>query len=91
MTGGGAMRNTAHLPKLSYANDTERRQKMLAARKYVEGWCDGLALGALPWANIPQQYEGRWSFDFNEKRGEFVVHCGGYGILYAEDSEIVGP
>ena len=25
----------------SYADDAERRRKMLAAREYVEGWCDG--------------------------------------------------
>lgn len=25
----------------SYASDDERRQKMLQAREYVEGWCDG--------------------------------------------------
>ena len=25
----------------SYASDDERRIKMLAAREYVEGWCDG--------------------------------------------------
>lgn len=25
----------------SYADDAERRTKMLAAREYVEGWCDG--------------------------------------------------
>lgn len=25
----------------SYKDDTERRVKMLAAREYVEGWCDG--------------------------------------------------
>lgn len=25
----------------SYKDDTERRTKMLAAREYVEGWCDG--------------------------------------------------
>jgi len=25
----------------SYASDGERRQKMLQAREYVEGWCDG--------------------------------------------------
>jgi hypothetical protein len=25
----------------SYASDSERRIKMLAAREYVEGWCDG--------------------------------------------------
>ena len=25
----------------SYANDDERRTKMLLAREYVEGWCDG--------------------------------------------------
>jgi hypothetical protein len=26
----------------SYKDDAERRIKMLAAREYVEGWCDGL-------------------------------------------------
>jgi hypothetical protein len=25
----------------SYASEDERRTKMLAAREYVEGWCDG--------------------------------------------------
>jgi hypothetical protein len=25
----------------SYASDDERRQRMLQAREYVEGWCDG--------------------------------------------------
>ena len=25
----------------SYSNDNERRTKMLCAREYVEGWCDG--------------------------------------------------
>lgn len=25
----------------SYANEDERRLKMLMAREYVEGWCDG--------------------------------------------------
>lgn len=25
----------------SYANEDERRRKMLQAREYVEGWCDG--------------------------------------------------
>lgn len=25
----------------SYKDDAERRAKMLAAREYVEGWCDG--------------------------------------------------
>ncbi len=25
----------------SYKDDTERRQKMVQAREYVEGWCDG--------------------------------------------------
>jgi hypothetical protein len=24
-----------------YANDEERRQKMIQAREYIEGWCDG--------------------------------------------------
>ncbi len=31
----------------SYASDTERRQKMLQAREYVEGWCDGRRFGAV--------------------------------------------
>lgn len=25
----------------SYENDDQRRAKMLLAREYVEGWCDG--------------------------------------------------
>lgn len=25
----------------TYTTDDERRQKMLQAREYVEGWCDG--------------------------------------------------
>ena len=25
----------------SYSDDAERRTKMLCAREYVEGWCDG--------------------------------------------------
>lgn len=25
----------------SYSSDDERRTKMLCAREYVEGWCDG--------------------------------------------------
>ena len=28
----------------SYKDDAERRTKMLAAREYVEGWCDGSEL-----------------------------------------------
>ena len=32
----------------SYANDGERRQKMLLAREYVEGWCDSRDASALP-------------------------------------------
>lgn len=27
----------------SYKDDAERRIKMLAAREYVEGWCDALS------------------------------------------------
>lgn len=30
----------------SYADDAERRTKMLAAREYVEGFCDALHLTA---------------------------------------------
>lgn len=30
-----------NLRRWSYASDAERRQKMLMAREYVEGWCDG--------------------------------------------------
>lgn len=25
----------------SYSSDAERRQKMVQAREYIEGWCDG--------------------------------------------------
>lgn len=37
----------------SYKDDAERRVKMLAAREYVEGWCDGhtrAVVGTLPGA-----------------------------------------
>lgn len=27
----------------SYSSDDERRRKMLQAREYIEGWCDGRA------------------------------------------------
>lgn len=33
--------NGKELRGWSYASDDERRTKMLAAREYVEGWCDG--------------------------------------------------
>jgi hypothetical protein len=33
----------------SYANDNERRTKMLSAREYTEGWYDGFKHG-LDWA-----------------------------------------
>lgn len=29
------------LRRWEYKDDTERRTKMLCAREYVEGWCDG--------------------------------------------------
>lgn len=40
-----------------------------------------------PWAHIPEHYKGRWGFDYDDKRG-FFVHCNGYGICTAEDSEV---
>jgi hypothetical protein len=30
-----------------YRDDAERRQKMLLAREYVEGWCDGRSRGSV--------------------------------------------
>jgi len=33
--------NDKELRGWSYASDDQRRTKMLAAREYVEGWCDG--------------------------------------------------
>jgi hypothetical protein len=33
--------NGKELRGWSYVDDAERRKKMLAAREYVEGWCDG--------------------------------------------------
>lgn len=50
------------------------------ARQVIENHPD-------PWARIPKQYRGRWGFDYDEKRG-FFVHCNGYGICTAEDSEV---
>lgn len=40
--------NGKELRGWSYANDSERRMKMLAAREYVEGWCDA---SELAWAD----------------------------------------
>jgi hypothetical protein len=33
--------NGKELRGWNYKNETERRTKMLCAREYVEGWCDG--------------------------------------------------
>jgi hypothetical protein len=33
--------NRKMLRSWCYKDDTERRVKMLCAREYVEGWCDG--------------------------------------------------
>jgi len=33
--------NGKELRGWSYEDDVERRQKMVQAREYVEGWCDG--------------------------------------------------
>ena len=33
--------NGSELRGWSYKDDAEQRTKMLAAREYVEGWCDG--------------------------------------------------
>ena len=33
--------NGKELRGWSYEDDAERRQKMVQAREYVEGWCDG--------------------------------------------------
>jgi hypothetical protein len=33
--------NGRELRGWSYQNEDERRTKMLCAREYVEGWCDG--------------------------------------------------
>jgi len=41
-----------------------------------------------PWKDIPKQYHGRWAYDYDEKRSTFFVHCGGYRIADAEDSEV---
>lgn len=38
--------NGVELRGWSYADDPTRRAKMLMARDYVEGWCDGLKYAA---------------------------------------------
>jgi hypothetical protein len=40
--------NGKELRGWSYRDDTERRAKMLCAREYVEGWCDGRDASTLP-------------------------------------------
>ncbi len=42
-----------------YANDGERRQKMLQAREYVEGWCDGHETQRSPQASAESKGEDR--------------------------------
>jgi len=39
--------NGSELRGWSYKDDAERRTKMLCAREYVEGWCDGHSTPAL--------------------------------------------
>lgn len=41
-----------------------------------------------PWAHIPKQYAGRWTYDYDEKSRTFFVCCNGHRILDAEDSEV---
>jgi hypothetical protein len=37
--------NGKELRGWSYASDDERRRKMVVARDFVEGWCDGFNAG----------------------------------------------
>ena len=41
-----------------------------------------------PWTHIPKQYEGRWSYSYDENTSDFFVYCNGHGILHTEDSEV---
>lgn len=40
------------------------------------------------WKDLPAQYAGRWSFDYDEKQSTFFVHNNGHRICDAEDSEV---
>lgn len=57
--------NGRELRGWSYANDGERRVKMLLAREYVEGWCDGRS-GA--WDRLEYAYR---CIDFGYQFGTF--------------------
>jgi hypothetical protein len=41
-----------------------------------------------PWAHVPKQYAGRWTYDYDEKNQTFFVCCNGHRICDAEDSEV---
>lgn len=38
--------------------------------------------------NLPKQYQGRWTYEYNEKRQCFQVCTGGYCVAETEDSEV---
>lgn len=63
--------NDKELRGWSYANDGERRQKMLMAREYVEGWCDGQT----EYGDLRSQLD-----EANEKLN--LANAGGLTLLY---------
>lgn len=40
------------------------------------------------WQHLPASYQGRWSYDYDEKRSMFYVYCNGHGICETEESEV---
>ena len=76
--------------------DNAKARKAYAAVLYVQSSlkldAEEMKLAAQeqqnPWAHVPKQYAGRWGYDYDHKNRTFFVHCGGYRICDAEDSEV---
>ena len=62
----------------------------------IPALCDAVRELANPWVSVkerlPEQYRGRWIYDYNEKRGRqcFEITTGGYCVAETEDSEVAG-
>jgi len=40
------------------------------------------------WVNVPAQYTAPWSYEYDERRNEFIVTANGHVVASAEDSEV---
>jgi len=40
------------------------------------------------WVNVPAQYTAPWSYEYDERRNEFIVTANGHVVASAEDSRL---